>query len=1538
MTTASASATAQGVWQGAWSAGANASAIFANNGTLDLLSVKATAGAVASFFAFASASATGISQGAWAAGSSVLASVQNAGNIFVGAFASAIAGTSAIASASAFGIWQGAWAAGANASAVVLNSGDISVIATALAFGGTWASASASATGISQSVWAAGSTARASVFNSGNIVVSAFALAVAGSFATAWANASGITQSAWSAPLASAFVANTTSGLLSVHATASAVAGSSAFASAWVTGISQWAVGSTSARAIVANAGVIDVGAFAFASASLASAFASAWGIVQTAVAPTFALASVSNASGALISVHATATAIAFFGTALASAAALGISQNVTASSLAIARVVNSGTILPACNALALAPGGAAFAFAAPCTEINQFVNAGGAVGLAQVFNNGVIVASANATAKAAFTAVAFASAAAIVQSVTNASFASAWVTNAAGATISALAHADAHGVIAIATALARGISQFVSVTPGVVALGFNNVTNSGLVNVQATASAHGGFDVPVALALGVLQSAATGGGGATLLSNDVFNAVGATINVSAHAFASAGNIAGFPATQFAGALGIVQAISGFGTFASNGVTNSGLLHVSASAVGTGGQWAFVGASAVGIAQLVGGGGAGFAFVNNSVVNNGQITVLANASASASQDAFFAVAFASATGVFQFAWGTTFASETNSFTNNSSLDVRAHANANAVTTPAGVFSSAFASARAVGVTQSFWGATSGVAWSTAINNGSLNVQATATANGLAATAVAFATGVAAWASITPLFLGLNIVNNGTFHVEANAAGNGFGFASANGVWASGNFVFGTVANNGAMTVVADAGGAASGSAWALGMGVWASTFAGVVSNAGDLDVRAITGTGGGFLTAVGILVAGPACPPTTAGFFTCQTAVGTVINAGGSIFAGISLDDGDTFFRGTAIAVAGAPNAMSVILSGAGNGTSAGGDIYGNIYISTDDSITVVNGNTYFNGVVNQPFTSAFVAGSTVFMPYPLTAPFLPSLITSAGGIDPFVSAWAVGALSITAAGTLVLGNDPKQGAAAAYVSNYAQSGALVMQIRGTTPNTPQGGDNTVGKIVASVSATIGGSLEIIPFAGLYTDTSYAIVSAPAGSLVGTWTSISDPSVLLNFTVTNSPGVFVDRKILNVDRLAFDSVPGLTKNLAAVAGSIEDTYSTALTGAYADLVAKLFQIGSAAEFADAMRQLSGVEYGLLAKASLTSVRMLNNTVGTHLQVVSAGGSDHVAQLIKGIEPAKGGTGIGKGNIWLSAWGNWGDLDAQSSNPAYNTSEHGILIGVDFEMDNDTLFGVVGGQSSGKVNFEKDYHNSGDYDGWHLGVYGRYDDARHPWYVEGIASYSMYTNDVRRNIFIDPSVQPLHTFGFTEPSSDIFGRAHGSYDAHTYAFRAEAGWNMDTGSAIDLTPFVALHWMRNGSDSFDEKGFAGGNLHISDASADSFASHLGLRLTTDWHMTETVVFSPVLRIAWEHEFEDEHWDVHASFAGAPAGGGFHTTGDGYADDFLNVGAAAAFAISGRVDAVIGYEGHFSSDEHHSAVTGRVNLRW
>ncbi len=890
----------------------------------------------------------------------------------------------------------------------------------------------------------------------------------------------------------------------------------------------------------------------------------------------------------------------------------------------------------------------------------------------------------------------------------------------------------------------------------------------------------------------------------------------------------------------------------------------------------------------------------------------------ANASAKATQDGFGAYANATAIGVAQVVSATTFGIGTAAVINSGTMAVHAHARASSV---AGT-SFVSAHALAIGVTQNFSGAFSGTEYATFVNNGSLSVVASATANSpFSASAWATAFGVIGTGT-TSFFRGINYVNNGSFHVEADAQGDGAAWASAAGMVATGLIAGGTVANYANMSVTASASGGTFAFANARGIAVGAASFTGLISNTGSLYVRAITNNGSGNVFATGIVLA--------------SFGGGTIVNNSGTIYAGVSMDSGTTFYRGTAINTSWPFDAVEIDWMGSAHGT---GFIYGNVLISTSDSVFVSNGKTCFNGVINQPYIAGLAGGTTTTTrAYPLTAPFLPNLDDGAGGIDPFVAGVAVGQLTVASNGTLVMVNDPAQGAAAAYVSNYTQSGSLVLEIRGTTPNGGQGGDNTVGKIVASVSANLGGSLEIVPYAGLYTDTSYAIVSAPKGGIAGTWGKPSDPSVLLDFTVSNSGTVTVDKKILNVDRIAFNAVPGLTKNEQHVGLGIEHSYSTSMTGPYADMIAKLFQVGSATEYANDLFQLSGVEYGQQALATLSSVRMLNDTVGTHLQLISGGGSDSVGQLIQGISPAAGGTGIGKGNVWVSAYGTNGHADASSNSGSRNDyQDHGIIGGVDFDMDPQTRIGFVAGQTSGQSRFREDSRNQGNFNAWHLGMYGRYDAD--PWYVEGVAAYAIYSNDMTRNIFINPSAASICcTFPFTQPSSIIAGTSRGSYDSHVLSLHGEAGWNWDTGSAVDLTPFLAVSWMRATSDPFTERGLSGANLHVSEASADSFATQLGIRLTTDWRISDHMLLSPVVRLAWEHEWDGTLWSVDESFAGAPPGGNFTVNGKGYSRDFAKLGVGLSAAISDRVDAVIGYQGRWSSDQKENSVMGHVNLHW
>ena len=1339
---AGAGAIAVGIIQtatGWWTGGTQAHNALTNAKSAEI-NVSANAAATASFLAVAIASAAGINQFAWvgnagATGSSATNQLHNTGNIHVAANAAASASGFGLALAVARGVRQSAFASSNTnsfAGDLLVNKGTITVEAHANASAGFFGAATAAPLwGVFQQASSADFVQ--AVFINGTTAGSAARLHVSG---TAFAGGSfafakvvseiGVNQTvnadSFTGSLALASVIN--HGDITVNATAVAAGGALGTALAVDQGIFQHAghaLGVVTASGIFGdtdqlfNDGKIDVSASALAFGASAQAVALDVGISQYASASTTlgwgTLARNNLTNENLITVHANASASGFLfgGKAIAIAHAGGVFQTATSAWNAVNTVVNHGTIGPFAHAWA---EGWTFAFAsAGATGVSQSATADGlpfSFAVNNLTNTGKILATAIATAKAGTTAVALAGAFGVTQNATSAAFANNNLIN--GGLINASAHASAHGAFATANAVARGVSQSATVLPfatvlGVITAGIAGdfLVNSGTINAHATAFAKGGAVSVGAFAVGINQWA--GGSSIWAAGAHITNTAGASLNVAAHATgignARAGGVGGTPV--IASATGINQGVwstttlgNGAPAFALGvGVTNEGVIHVEATAKATGGIWAAAFASATGIWQR-----AQNALVAGALVNNtGALTVLANASAKTTTDAFGAVATAFAMGISQGVVATaTSGLALATVVNKGTIIVDANAHAS------GPFAFGFASARAVGVTQGLFGFFASEHFH---NTGLFDVHAGAVGQGTTGTAIAFAQGVNVNGGVSP-FLALDMVNNGTFHVEAdagNGGGPGTGVAIAGGMLATDGFasgvVFGTIANHAKMSVTANAAGASVGFASAFGIAVAANQFSpptvlatALISNTGSLFVRAIVGSTGGSAKASGIVVSANGAP----------TGVGTghIVNNSGTIYAGISFDGGASFLRGTAINTFFAPNAMQIDWMGSAHGT---GHIYGNVFISTDDTITVSDGKTCFNGVINDP--SLVIPNS----PFPGTTLASP-----------------VGVLSIVAGGTLVMVNDPVQGPAAAYVSTYNQSGTLVLELRGQDHTLAA---NSLGKIVVSNSANLGGKLVVVPYAGLYTNAAYTVASAPVGGINGTWANVyvgdtaGDHSVLLHGSISNNGTV----AIFNLTRTAFNAVPGLTHNEQHVGLGMEHSYSTSMTGPYADMIAKLFLEGTSGNYANDLFQLSGVEYGQHALASLASVRMLNDTVGTHLQLIASGGSDHVGQLIQGVSPAAGGTGIGKGNIWVSAYGTRGSADASPDSGSRNDyNDHGIFGGVDFDMDPQTRVGFVAGETSGQSRFKDVNDNQGNFNGWHLGMYGRYDAD--PWYVEG----------------------------------------------------------------------------------------------------------------------------------------------------------------------------------------------------------------
>ena len=283
----------------------------------------------------------------------------------------------------------------------------------------------------------------------------------------------------------------------------------------------------------------------------------------------------------------------------------------------------------------------------------------------------------------------------------------------------------------------------------------------------------------------------------------------------------------------------------------------------------------------------------------------------------------------------------------------------------------------------------------------------------------------------------------------------------------------------------------------------------------------------------------------------------------TITNNSGTIWAGFSEDGGHTIERGNAINAEDAPNPVFVQLQGE-NGP---GHIFGDIILSEFvDEVDVTNGTTFFDGQLfgGEDSLNIFHGGKLVLCQEGWQ-----------GACDP--NGW---------------GNanyDPQQGVngpSFVFIDtlNVGSDGTLAYQL------TPQSHPEQYPQVFAN-TANLSGTLAAQYLPGFYANHTFYDNIIQANGGVGVFDTVTDNSILLKTTAIYE-GFNVD---LQVDRTQFNAVNGLSKNEKAVGGGIEHVYgqlpgvnvNPATTGPFAQLVAKLFTIDNAQDYALILDQLYG---------------------------------------------------------------------------------------------------------------------------------------------------------------------------------------------------------------------------------------------------------------------------------------------------------------------------------------------------------------
>ncbi len=1390
---------------------------------------------------------------------------------------------------------------------------------------GDWAIANANALGIHQDVDGyTGATASAS--NSGNIDVAAVAIAHGGNdvylttgtitnegaYASADAQASGAYQNV-STDNGAALASFANTGWINADASARAVSNSAYDASAQASaiGVAQYADGDDSSTATLTNSNTIHAGAIAVAEIMdatntgpfnpTASAYAVATGVHQEVTNASTLSASLDNSGRIEAIVQATATG--------ASSAYVGRSDTQYGLGELGGGDVEIG-------------GVAAFGVVQIADD--------GVTGSEALTNSGVIFAQAYGKAESIDDyAKAEVGAVGVLQKITDVINGVATLTNEAMATIQAVASADAHSDFstAWATANALGVMQYVGAMGDATAL----VNNDGNISATATGSASSPDDSAYVdvRAIGVSQIADAG---TPVTAHATVNNTG-EIQANATAMATGSQYV----SADADATGINQFAFGPGEVYA-AVNNDGQVVARAKAVAgrdtsNFGDENYASAEASGVFQEVDGGTTDTAsgipvYASIDLVNSssGSITAFAEATAygygtgsgpTSNGDGY---ADARAYGVYQQVDGADGLQNMASLTNAGDINATARAHVYGYGSGGAVTGSA--QATAWGVLQSAEGDSSAEYMFALLNTGS--IWAEADANGQADDNTASAYGVLAQGS-SDMVIGIDHVNDVGGEISASAqattsvAGGARASAQAYGMWYSAGSLAGNVTNNGDVWAFASAEADDNPDARAIGISMNADVNNLTVTNTGQIRAYAHIDDSGisatGTVAATGIY-AGVYNTNPSAAYFSPSSDLLTIVNNGGTIFAGLDTGSSDTVVRGNAINVADITDTdqgVEIDLKG----TTNDGNIYGNILIPDHAIINVSDGRTRFNGMLG-----------------------------GVGGFNTTNPATYPGTLDIMDGGIfhLALNQDPLTPSSDRFVSSTEQPRVYIEQLTvesggilsfGLSPDDAFG---HYGQVIANST-----DIEDGQFKGHFIPAYYAVS--------GTWTYVSvvdglgsgaeffgsDPisnTPLMTLMAQYHSGTYGDAVDIVATRNLFGSVPGLSGNQQSVADSIDSFYDGGSLDdePYEDmdpfekLIASIFALDGDQAYKDKLDELSAEPFAQQLDAALASLDGLGGILLDRLGGDGGGGGGALGfadENTAANSPASNAiltTGsvnpqTERASIWARGFGKWGSQSDPSAALAYTGNTIGGFVGGDVNVGMAT-FGLAGGFISNAMNFSNS--NSITASGFQVAGYGRWDGDN--MYIRGYGAYGAYSNDSKRYVTILNNPPELES---------------GSYGSKIGGGYGEIGFTGWQGHMMGFVPFAGVGYTAGSNDAFSETGGAGA-LDVAAATASSLRSSLGAQ----WTLHSTIDNSPfnvTMRAAWEHEWSSLA-SVNAAFLADPTGDiGFVSQGT-QTRDFAVISAAGNWFLAPMTVLSLQYDGKFGSGYISNAVSATVKQKF
>jgi YVTN family beta-propeller protein/autotransporter-associated beta strand protein len=277
------------------------------------------------------------------------------------------------------------------------------------------------------------------------------------------------------------------------------------------------------------------------------------------------------------------------------------------------------------------------------------------------------------------------------------------------------------------------------------------------------------------------------------------------------------------------------------------------------------------------------------------------------------------------------------------------------------------------------------------------------------------------------------------------------------------------------------------------------------------------------------------------------------------------------------------------------------------------------------------------------------------------------------------------------------------------------------------------------------------------------------------------------------------------------------------------------------------------------------------------------------------------------------------SVWASGFGGSASVDGNAAAGSHSTSSsiYGTVVGADYRLDRETIFGVAMGGAGTSFNTKQGLGN-GHSDLFQTGLYGRRNFGAG--YVAGVLSYGWQDVTVDRTVTVAGSDQ-------------LRSRFH----ANTFAARAEAGYRFAT-SLIGVTPYGALQETIVHLPSYVEAAVFGSNqfaLAFASHTSSNLRGELGVRGDRSFLVQDSTL-TLRSRVAWAHDSNTDRV-ISPTFQSLP-GASFTVNGAKPAADGALVSAGGEMKWRNGWSVAGLFEGEFSHTTESYAGKGTVKYAW